>query len=193
MSKEPRPMEPSFKIVPCLNSSSSQVITVEDNSLILIVKLDNMDFGKVIKQFDELFLCQDLTSQKLKLSESGSQVLLRLRRVRNSYALVVNVGNNDVFSCRTIIEVTKTALSVAMQKECRRLIIPILPNRMTSSCLNLKGTAVLIAKSTKEFMSQPDCVNRDLEIVFWSTSQAKVNLLKGLEIVSNSLSCHDFH
>ena len=135
-------MEPSFKILSCLNTSSNQVITVEDNSLILIVKLDNMDFGKVVKQFDELFLSQDLTNQKLKLSENGSQVLFKLRGVRNSFALVVNVGNKDVFSCRTIIEVTKTALNVALQKNCRRLIIPILPNRMTSSCLNLKGTAV---------------------------------------------------
>ena len=69
-------MESTFKIVPCLNNSSNPVTSIEENSLILIVKLDNMDFGKIISQFNDLFLGQELSTQKVKINEIGSQLLL---------------------------------------------------------------------------------------------------------------------
>ena len=179
-------MESTFKIVPCLTNSSNPVTSIEENSLILIVKLDNMDFGKIISQFNDLFLGQELSTQKVKINEIGSQLLLKMKKVKNSYALVINVGNMDIFNCRTIIEITKLAVNIAIQKSCCKLIIPILPNRMTSSCLNLKGTAVLMAKTSLDTLSQFESFQNQFEVIFWSSAQAKVNLQKGLDIVSNS-------
>ena len=57
---------------------------------------------------------------------------------------------------------------------------------MTSSCLNLKGTAVLMAKTSLDTLSQFESFQNQFEVIFWSSAQAKVNLQKGLDIVSNS-------
>lgn len=106
--------------------------------------------------------------------------------------LLAGLGRHDQFCGRVAFQMFKLLIEEAIEQKARRVTIPFVPNRGTSSCLTMKGMAHKLNLAVTRVFEEQDREVALRELQIFCTPQAKLHIEKGLAIpVDGTSGCRD--
>ena len=182
-------MKSNFTVSSTLRAGAEHGLEGHGTPLLLLAKFQGMALGDDLRKI----VRKPIVSQSLKSNDFsgnlGESVVIGMDGEGGpDRILFAGMGNARSFDCATIREIMTLAVKRAVEQKCDRLSIPILPNRLTSTRLPLRGT-VHIMKSVASSILEESPGDGVLNIEFVCTPQAKRHVQAGLDC-RRKKDCH---
>ena len=185
-----------LKFTVSTNINSQETFGAVDTPMLLLGKLTGHGLGSHFQALDLNVggVISEEIEKKGFSGERGKHFVIPLdQEDAPEKIMVVGLGSPDKFDTKALSQVIGMAVANAIKQDCRKLSVPILPNRQTQ-WINLRGQAHIIKRAAQlKLATAPyDQLPGEFEIELVCTPQAKTHLEKGLKcqnIAPNGVCC----
>ena len=175
-------MKAKFSINTSLRAGEDGGLQNVRTPLLMLTKFSGMGLGDEMKRVDAAYegrICSAITRKGFK-GNRGEHLSLNLGEDSDiGRILFVGLGKSGNFGCETVRDLVRLTINRAVALKQTRVTVPILPNRLTQTNLNLRGTAHIIRSVAEDVLSAKKG-DGELEIELLCTPQAKRHVEAGL-------------
>lgn len=176
---------PVLKIVPLLGKQPLETI---ESDLTLITLVQGMRIPSSLHAMDKQVgttIRQTINDQHFT-GRRGHSLLFDVplpggQSKRN--ILLAGIGRADAYCGEVACEVFGTLFDKALETGAESVVVPIVPNRATSGCVNIRSTVIKLRRMLAQKIAAHDGPVKLKEVQFYCTPQAKRQVQLGIDHV----------
>ena len=187
-------MKAKFTVAAGLTLGEDRSITFAETPMLMVTQFAGMrvstDYSALIDSTDGAYA--KAVKRGKFTGDAGQSIVVSLGRqnLPQEYLVVIGLGRAQKFGCSEIRSLMRLVVEAAIAKRVDKVTIPFLPKRTTASNLTLAQTAHIMRCVAIDVLENKRS-DRELEIEFFCTAQARRHLLKGLNRKRRCHPCKD--
>jgi leucyl aminopeptidase len=187
-------MKAKFTVTAGLKLGDDHSIQFVETPMLMVTQFAGMrisaDFKALIDSTDGAYA--KAVKRGKFTGDAGQSVVVALGRqnLPQDSLVVIGLGRAQPFGCREIRMMMRKVVDAAVSKRVDKVTIPFLPRRTTSSNLSLSQTAHIMRCVAVDVLESKKS-DRELEIEFYCTSQARRHVQSGLDRKRRCHPCKD--